>query len=595
MKDQKDEDTLPYSGSQAALRRRSFAKTEFTLLHSDDNIGKSNEPINGRLAVGASLLDALYKHLEPMQFAAMPFSPEAKLHFAKDARARGAHGAYVPILGWGDLDGLQAGSVAFLPSPNIDEMSVLRAQRCAGDFSVVGLTHTLSTQRIYKMLHNLLVAPLYEWDALICTSQSAKRAVHEITKSHRAHYAERGITVPELRVQTPVIPLGIDCDRFVLTPARQDAAQAWRKAHNIGPNDILLLHFGRIDPFTKSHPLPLLLAMEKAQQRLHPSDTTLHLVMAGRPPTPAIADRLFKMVDAFQPSFEIHWIDGIKQEETMTSWHAADIFISLSDNVQETFGLTPIEAMAAGLPCVVSDWSGYSETIKHAQTGYLIPSTIAGHETTLGIRYGNKYDFDPENYGDYVGALAQCVSVDIDLCADAIVALATDSHKREAFGRAGSNHARAHYDWGAVLPKYLKLFEDLNQARHAAKAQGLASQPNRRCASPFSPDPIKVFQGFATSQLDAQTSLAVANDARLDIDFLLSEPLAAFVCSSLLSHDGLEELVDFIGSRGAVQFCDIKQHFATEEMPEVTASCLWLLKYGILKRPDPHDAIRCAS
>ncbi len=40
-------------------------------------------------------------------------------------------------------------------------------------------------------------------------------------------------------------------------------------------------------------------------------------------------------------------------------WQAADIFTSLSDNIQETFGLTPIEAMAAGLPSVVTDWDGY--------------------------------------------------------------------------------------------------------------------------------------------------------------------------------------------------------------------------------------------
>ena len=32
--------------------------------------------------------------------------------------------------------------------------------------------------------------------------------------------------------------------------------------------------------------------------------------------------------------------------------------------MQETFGLTPLEAMAAGLPCVVSDWNGYRDTVR---------------------------------------------------------------------------------------------------------------------------------------------------------------------------------------------------------------------------------------
>ena len=38
--------------------------------------------------------------------------------------------------------------------------------------------------------------------------------------------------------------------------------------------------------------------------------------------------------------------------------------MSLADNIQETFGLTPVEAMAAGLPCVMSDWDGYRDTVR---------------------------------------------------------------------------------------------------------------------------------------------------------------------------------------------------------------------------------------
>ena len=38
-----------------------------------------------------------------------------------------------------------------------------------------------------------------------------------------------------------------------------------------------------------------------------------------------------------------------------------DIFVSLSDNIQETFGLTPLEGMASGLPVVATDWNGYRD------------------------------------------------------------------------------------------------------------------------------------------------------------------------------------------------------------------------------------------
>ena len=56
-------------------------------------------------------------------------------------------------------------------------------------------------------------------------------------------------------------------------------------------------------------------------------------------------------------------MDGRVPGVSQTAYAAADIFVSLSDNIQETFGLTPVEAMAAGLPVVASDWDGYRETI----------------------------------------------------------------------------------------------------------------------------------------------------------------------------------------------------------------------------------------
>ncbi len=33
------------------------------------------------------------------------------------------------------------------------------------------------------------------------------------------------------------------------------------------------------------------------------------------------------------------------------------------DNIQETFGLAPLEGMAAGLPLLVSDWDGMKDTV----------------------------------------------------------------------------------------------------------------------------------------------------------------------------------------------------------------------------------------
>jgi glycogen synthase len=48
----------------------------------------------------------------------------------------------------------------------------------------------------------------------------------------------------------------------------------------------------------------------------------------------------------------------------------------MSDNIQETFGLTPLEAMAAGLPVIVGDWDGYKDTVRDGVDGFRIPSLM---------------------------------------------------------------------------------------------------------------------------------------------------------------------------------------------------------------------------
>src|SRR5690606_37323038 len=51
---------------------------------------------------------------------------------------------------------------------------------------------------------------------------------------------------------------------------------------------------------------------------------------------------------------------------------AADVFVTTP--WYEPFGITPIEAMACGLPVVGSDTGGIRSTIKDGKTGFLVPA-----------------------------------------------------------------------------------------------------------------------------------------------------------------------------------------------------------------------------
>ena len=102
-------------------------------------------------------------------------------------------------------------------------------------------------------------------------------------------------------------------------------------------------------------------------------------------------------------------LDGKNPEVVRCCW-AADLFLSLVDNPQETFGLAPVEAMAAGLPVVVSDWDGYRATVSDGVEGFRVPTLAPGY-ARQGEELALEHDLGMLTYQDYVGAVAQHVAV----------------------------------------------------------------------------------------------------------------------------------------------------------------------------------------
>jgi glycosyltransferase involved in cell wall biosynthesis len=61
-------------------------------------------------------------------------------------------------------------------------------------------------------------------------------------------------------------------------------------------------------------------------------------------------------------------------------YNAADLFVSAAVSVHETFGRSPVEAMACGTPPVVSQYNGFRETVT-PETGFLVaPITNGGRK-----------------------------------------------------------------------------------------------------------------------------------------------------------------------------------------------------------------------
>src|SRR6478609_4099175 len=211
------------------------------------------------------------------------------------------------------------------------------------------------------------------------------------------YLAERCGARPELELKLPVIPLGVDA-RGALQGDAADAARArLRGKLELAADDVVMLFMGRLVFYAKSHPVPLYLAAERAARQ---SGKRLVLLLAGWFETTQEEAEFKALAAKLCPSVRTLFVDGREPEIRRDVWSAADLFISLSDNIQETFGLTPIEAMAAGLPLIVSDWDGYRESVRDGVEGLRIPTLLppGGAARDLASLYG----VDTISFSDYI-------------------------------------------------------------------------------------------------------------------------------------------------------------------------------------------------
>lgn len=68
----------------------------------------------------------------------------------------------------------------------------------------------------------------------------------------------------------------------------------------------------------------------------------------------------------------VRWLGALPHEEVLPLYAIMDVFAMPS--LYEGFGLTAVEAMAAGLPVVASDVEGLNEVVESGVTGYLCPA-----------------------------------------------------------------------------------------------------------------------------------------------------------------------------------------------------------------------------
>ena len=379
----------------------------WAIYYQDEAYSVSGERIMGRQAAGNALLKG-YARSNINNIGVYAKNKSSFQSFIKDFEKLLPSGlnkniSYIP---WGSPDKLKEFGGLYYPAPDISSFSKQRYFYGHDTYSLIGITHTTASQNAVNSILDAYISPLREWDALICTSKSVKDSVLTMYEGYNDYYKHTFGADIKHNFELPVIPLGVHTEDYQFNT--KDILES-RKRLNIKENDIAILFIGRLSFHAKAHHIPMYLMLEKIKEQL-PKNINIHLIQTGWFPNEKIKDIFVKEGKEMCPSVQLHFLDGRKKEDKRLSFAASDIFISLVDNFQETFGLTPLEGMAAGLPSIVSDWNGYKDTVRDNVDGFRLPtSTLNETDYSLSLRH----ELGIDNYDHFIGRLSQTVTIDI--------------------------------------------------------------------------------------------------------------------------------------------------------------------------------------
>ena len=534
----------------------------------------SGPKLMGRNAAGESFLRGFLAHSQTDAFWAQVEKPEHAKVFAASVQAAG-RAEPVKAVDKTSLAALAEPGVVYYPGPGIGEHAWQRSLFGHGAWSLCGITHTTSSAGAMDAIAELLTAPVQPWDAVICTSTAVKNNVNRLLQS-QADYLVQRLGVQRLVLpQLPVIPLGIHTQDFAYTEQQRQRARQKLAVKN---SELVVLYTGRLSFHAKAHPLAMYQALEQAAATL-PAGQKIVLVECGWHANDFIAKAYREAAQLACPSVRVVTLDGRKAEDRQTAWASADVFCSLSDNIQETFGIVPIEAMAAGLPVVVADWDGYKDTVRDGVDGFRIPTLMpgAGMGGDLALRHALEID----TYDMYCGHACSLVAVDVDATAQAFTRLFASPELRGQMGEAGRQRAREVYDWAVIIPQYEALWAQLGEMRQA-QAPSLKPLPQ---PWPARMDPFHAFASYPTALLTPQTVLGLVDaDAQIAARRVADYRQLAMVSFAKLVLPTDAEMQAVLQATATPRpALELVQAIPAERQAFVFRTLVWLVKLGILK------------
>ena len=543
--------------------------SEVSFYFHQEAYSTNSEKLMGRNAAGESFLKGYLQHNTAEKFWALAENENSAKAFSS---AVASHRPAAPVTTYtsAQLALTESPGNLYFPGPDIGKLAYRRTFFGDTKWSICGITHTTSSDRSMDAITEWLTAPVHPWDAIVCPSKAVKQHAEGILEAEKQRLTERLGASSYPNPELPVIPLGINVDDFHFSDNERIKARAKIFADD---RAFVVLFLGRLSFHCKAHPLTMYRALESVATATGREIKLIECGWYANEYTQRAYEQAWKELC---PSVQVIYLDGRDPQNRQLAWASADVFCSLADNIQETFGISPVEAMAVGLPVVVSDWDGYRDTVT-SDCGFRIPTLkpIPG----LGLDFAYRYATGLDNYDFYCGHTSSFVGVDLTACTDAFTRLLQDRNLRLQMGEAGKKRAREHYDWSILIPEYERLWGHLGEIRRR-------SEPLDRSVWPARMDPYRGFAHYSTANIGPLTKIrrkcSDINDAEEQLRRLLNLEMVRYASAVLPDTDQLSQTLRKTPSEW-VQASSLASGAEPELSLQIIRSVGFLYKLGVIE------------
>ncbi len=209
--------------------------------------------------------------------------------------------------------------------------------------------------------------------------------------------------VPDLPRPT-VVPFGVDTGQFC--------------PHHDGKHDGVVI--GTVKTLAHKYGIDTLIdAFALLRKRPGMDHTRLRIIGTG-----PVLDALLARTNAAGLGGVVDFVGAVPHALVPQQLDQLDIFVALSRDDSESFGVAVIEASACGLPVVVSDAGGLPEVVRAGETGFVVPRE------------------DPA------------------AAADQLALLIHDPELRKRMGVAGRQYVIDHYEWNTCVERQLAVLNE---------------------------------------------------------------------------------------------------------------------------------------